>query len=138
MDYMAAVKTAANAVAMLPSDTTKSAHKYGWFMAGAYFMNTVVTNNKITNALAAVPDSKFSKSAFNDQAESLQATGLKVIAAGNPDYGSAANAINSKKDNQTSKATQELGYSGRLMNALTRGLTSIDLYNLKMTPGIQS
>ena len=131
VEYMAAVKTAANAVAMLPSDTTKSAHKYGWFMAGAYFMNTVVTNNKITNALAAVPDSKFSKSAFNDQAESLQATGLKVIAAGNPDYGSAANAINSKKDNQTSKATQELGYSGRIMNALTRGLTSIDLYNLK-------
>lgn len=131
MEYLGAVKTAANAVAMTPSDTTKSAHKYGWFMAGAYFMNTVVTNNKITNALAAVPDSKFSKSAFNDQAEAMQVTGLKVIAAGNPDYGSAANAINAKKDNDSAKATQELGFSGRIMNALTRGLTSIDLYNLK-------
>ncbi|MHC3434939.1 DotA/TraY family protein [Delftia lacustris] len=131
MEYLAGVKTAANIVAMTPSDTTKSAHKYGWFMAGAYFMNTVVTNNKITNALAAVPDSKFSKSAFNDQAEALQATGLKVVAAGNPDYGSAANAINAKKDTEASKATQELGFSGRIMNALTRGLTSIDLYELK-------
>lgn len=132
--YLAAVKTAANAVAMTPSDTTKSAHKHGWFMAGAYFMNTVVTNNKITNALAAVPDSKFSKSSFNDQAEALQATGLKVIAAGNPDYGSAANAINAKRASEDSKATQELGFGGRIMNALTRGLTSIDLYNLKNDP----
>lgn len=129
--YLESVRAAANAVAMSPSDTTKTAHKYGWFMAGAYFMNTVVTNNKITNAIAGVPDSKFSKSAFNDQAEALQAVGLKVLAAGNPLYGSAANAINGKKENETSKATEELGYGGRIMNAITRGLTAIDLYNLK-------
>lgn len=130
-DYLESIKAAANAVALSPTDTTKSAHKHGWFMAGAYFMNTIVTNNKITNAIAGVPDSKFSKSAFNDQSEALQALGLKVLAAGNPNYGSAANAINAKKDSETSKATEELGFGGRVMNALTRGLTSIDLYNLK-------
>jgi conjugal transfer/type IV secretion protein DotA/TraY len=133
-DYLTSIKTAANAVAMSPSDTTKTAHKYGWFMAGAYFMNTVVTNNKITNAIAAVPDSKFSKSAFNDQSEALQANGLKVLAAGNPIYGSAANAINQKKANESAKETEELGFGGRIMNAITSGLTSIDLYQLKNDP----
>lgn len=132
--YLDSIKAAANAVAMSPSDTTKTAHKYGWFMAGAYFMNTVVTNNKITNAIAAVPDSKFSKSAFNDQAEALQANGLKVLAAGNPVYGSAANAINQKKANESAKETEELGFGGRIMNAITSGLTSIDLYQLKNDP----
>lgn len=129
--YLDSIKAAATAVAMSPSDTTKTAHKYGWFMAGAYFMNTVVTNNKITNAIAAVPDSKFSKSAFNDQAEALIANGLKVLAAGNPVYGSAANAINQKKSNESAKETEELGFGGRIMDAITRGLTSIDLYQLK-------
>lgn len=129
--YLESVKAAATAVAMSPSDATKTAHKYGWFMAGAYFMNTVVTNNKITNAIAAVPDSKFSKSSFNDQAEALQAVGLKVLAAGNPIYGAAANAINAKKNNESSKQTAELDLSGRVINAITRGLTSIDFYNLK-------
>ena len=132
--YLESIKAAANAVALTPSDTTKSAHKHGWFMAGAYFMNTVVTNNKITNAIAGVPDSKFGKATSNDQAETLFAMGLKVLAAGNPDYGSAANAINSKKEIETSKATEELGYGGRIMNAITRGLTSIDLYGLKNDP----
>lgn len=129
--YLDSIKAAATAVAMSPSDTTRTAHKYGWFMAGAYFMNTVVTNNKITNAIAAVPDSKFSKSAFNDQAEALIANGLKVLAAGNPVYGSAANAINQKKSNESAKETEELGFGGRIMDAVTRGLTSIDLYQLK-------
>lgn len=129
--YLTAIKTTAEAVALTPSDTIATSHKYGWFMAGAYFINTVVTNNKITNAIAAVPDSKFSKSTFNDQAEAMLSNGLKVVAAGNPDYGSASNAINAKKANETSKSTEELGYSGRIMNALTKGLTSIDLYNLK-------
>lgn len=132
--YLESIKAAANAVAMSPSDTTKTAHKYGWFMAGAYFMNTVVTNNKITNAIAAVPDSKFSKSTFNDQAEAIQAGGLKVLAAGNPVYGSAANAINQKKANESAKETEELGFGGRVMNAITSGLTSIDLYQLKNDP----
>ena len=129
--YLAAIKAAAQGVALSPSDTTKTAHQYGWFMAGAYFMNTVVTNNKITNAIAAVPDSKFAKSTFNDQAEAIQAGGLKVLAAGNPIYGSAANAINAKKQNESSKQTAELDMSGRVINAITRGLTSIDFYNLK-------
>ena len=129
--YLDSIKAAATGVAMSPSDTTKTAHKFGWFMAGAYFMNTVVTNNKITNAIAAVPDSKFSKSAFNDQSEAMQALGLKVLAAGNPIYGSAANAINTKKQVESSKQTAELDLSGRVMNAITRGLTSIDFYNLK-------
>lgn len=129
--YLESIKAAANAVALSPSDTTKSAHKHGWFMAGAYFMNTVVTNNKITNAIAGVPDSKFGKTSTNSQAQTLFAMGLKVLAAGNPDYGSAANAISAKKDDDSSKATEELGYSGRVMNAITRGLTSIDLYGLK-------
>lgn len=129
--YLESVKAAATAVAMSPSDTTKTAHQYGWFMAGAYFMNTVVTNNKITNAIAAVPDSKFSKDSFNDQAEAMQELGLKVLAAGNPLYGSAAKAINAKKQNETSKQTAELDFSGRVMNAITRGLTSIDFYSLK-------
>lgn len=132
--YLAVIELTANAVALSPSDTTKTAHQYGWFMAGAYFMNTVVTNNKITSAIAAVPDSKFSKSSYNDQAEALQALGLKVLAAGNPDYGSAANAINQKKSVESSKETQELGFGGRIVNAITRGLTAIDLYNLKNDP----
>ena len=125
------IKSAATSVAMSPSDTTKTAHQYGWFMAGAYFMNTVVTNNKITNALAGVPDSKFAKSAFNDDAEATQALGLKVLASGNPDYGSAANAINQKQGIESSRETEELGWSGRIVNAITRGFTSIDLYQLK-------
>jgi len=129
--YLESIKAAAVSVALSPSDTTKSAHKFGWFMAGAYFMNTVVTNNKITNAIAAVPDSKFSKSGINDQAEALQAIGLKVLAAGNPIWKSAANAINAKEGTEKSKATAELDFSGRIMNAMTRGLTSIDLYRLK-------
>lgn len=129
--YLDSIKSAATGVAMSPSDTTKTAHKFGWFMAGAYFMNTVVTNNKITNAIAAVPDSKFSKSAFNDQSEAMQALGLKVLAAGNPVYGSAANSINAKKQDESSKQTAELNLSGRIVNAMTRGLTSIDFYNLK-------
>lgn len=132
--YLEYIKAAATTVAMSPSDTTKAAHKHGWFLAGAYFMNTIVTNNKITNAIAGVPDSKFGKSSYNDQAESLQAIGLKVLAFGNPDFGSAANAINEKKDNETSKATAELGWSGRAVNAITRGLTAIDLYQLKNDP----
>lgn len=129
--YLTSIKAAANAVALSPSDTTKSAHKHGWFMAGAYFMNTVVTNNKITNAIAAIPDSKFGKTSTTAQAQTLFAMGLKVLAAGNPDYGSAANAMSAKKDDDSSKATEELGYGGRVINAITRGLTSIDLYNLK-------
>ena len=132
--YLTTIQGAAQAVAMSPSASTTSAQQYGWMLAGAYFMNTIVTNNKITGAIAAIPDSSFSKSQPMSGAKESFANGFKVLAAGNPIYGSAGDAVKAEGKSEDAKEDSQLGFGGPMINAITRGLTTIDLYQLKNDP----
>lgn len=106
--YVQSVQSAAQGVAKSPSDTTATAHKYGWFLAGAYFINTVVTNNKITNAMAAVPSSSYKESWLNEQASGIGRWVNKVI-----DH------------------VEERGLGTNLMDGVIQAATTVDLYELK-------
>jgi conjugal transfer/type IV secretion protein DotA/TraY len=129
--YLTTIQSAAQAVANTPSAATTSAQKYGWMLAGAYFMNTIVTNNKITSAMAAIPDSSFSKSQPMSGAKGSFANGFKVLAVKNPIYGTSGDAARAEGKAEDAKEDSQLGFGGPMMNAITRGLTSIDLYQLK-------
>ena len=106
--YVATVQGVAKGVANSPSDSSKTAHKYGWFLAGAYFMNTVITNNRITNAIAAVPSSSFKESYLSDGASSIGNWAGKVV-----DH------------------VQERGLGTNLMDGVIQAATTVDLYELK-------
>lgn len=106
--YVATVQAAAKGVANSPSDSSKTAHKYGWFLAGAYFMNTVITNNRITNAIAAVPSSSYKESYVSDTAKGIFNWASKVV-----DH------------------VKERGLGTNLMDGVIQAATTVDLYDLK-------
>jgi hypothetical protein len=106
--YVFQVQAAAKGVANSPSDSSKTAKQYGWFLAGAYFMNTVVTNNRITNAIAAVPSSSYKESYVSDSAKGILNWASKVV-----DH------------------VQERGVGTNLMDGVIQAATTVDLYELK-------
>jgi hypothetical protein len=106
--YVSTVQSAAKGVANSPSDSSKTAHKYGWFLAGGYFMNTVITNNRITNAIAAVPSSSYKESYLSDSASAIGNWANKVV-----DH------------------VKERGLGTNLMDGVIQAATTVDLYELK-------
>jgi hypothetical protein len=106
--YVNTVQGAAKGVAMSPSASSNTAHKYGWFLAGAYFMNTVITNNKITSAIGGVPSSSYKESYTSEKASALLGWVTKVV-----DH------------------VKERGLGTNLMDGVIESVTTVDLYELK-------
>jgi conjugal transfer/type IV secretion protein DotA/TraY len=124
--YITTIKASAEA-AQTQKQVSDKAKDYGFALAGAYFMNIIVTNNKITTAIASTPTASSKMHNRSMDAESMTALGAKVVAAGNNAYSSGANA--QKKDAENKDI--DMSWDGKLVNAITKYFTHLDFYNLK-------
>lgn len=127
--YITTIKASADSVQTQKAVSDK-AKDYGFAMAGSYFMNIIVTNNKITTALANTPVASPKFHTRSSDVDSDIALGTRIVATGNNAYGSGAQATTQQADQKD----VDLSWDGKLVNAITKYFTHLDFYNLKNDP----
>lgn len=124
--YIKSVKASADA-AQVQKQVSNKAKDYGFALAGAYFMNIIVTNNKITTAIGSVPTASPKMHNRSADSEEMTALATKILATGNKAYSAGANS--QKKDAENKDV--DMSWDGKLVNAVTKYFTHLDFYNLK-------
>jgi conjugal transfer/type IV secretion protein DotA/TraY len=127
--YIKTIQASADA-AQNQKQVSDKAKDYGFALAGAYFMNIIVTNNKITTAISSTPTASTKVHNRSADTETMTAMGSKVVAVGNNAYSTGAMA---QAKNAESKDV-DMSWDGRLVNAITKYFTHLDFYNLKNDP----
>ncbi|WP_241170327.1 DotA/TraY family protein [Serratia marcescens] len=124
--YVTTIKASADA-AQTQKQVSDKAHDYGFALAGAYFMNIIVTNNKITTAIGNIPVVSAKVHNRSADAEAMTSLGTKVLAAGNTSYSAGAQAQQKDAENKD----VDMSWDAKLVNAITKYFTHLDFYNLK-------
>lgn len=140
--YLASIQSVGKTLASKDNDSTSAAKKYGWFLAGAYHNNIILTNGQITSAMSAFPATSANLATSDDNAtvdDDVRPYLIadQVLAARGAEYGSPSSIgdVNKKEDG---KRQQEIGMGGRFSAAITEAFTGLNIYELKNeTRGIE-
>lgn len=140
--YLASIQAVGKTLASKDNDSTSAAKKYGWFLAGAYHNNLILTNGQITSAMSAFPSTSANLSSNDDNGAvdddvKPYLIADQVLAARGAEYGSPSSIsdVNKKEDG---KKQQEIGMGGRFASAITEAFTGLNIYELKNeTRGIE-
>lgn len=140
--YLTSIQAVGKTLANKDNDSTAAAKKYGWFLAGAYHNNIILTNGQITSAMSAFPSTSANISTNDDNGAvdddvKPYLIADQVLAAKGAEYGSPSSMsdVNKKEDG---KRHQEIGTGGRFAAAITEAFTGLNIYELKNeTRGIE-
>ncbi|MGF6276372.1 conjugal transfer/type IV secretion protein DotA/TraY [Massilia sp. UYP11] len=140
--YLASIQSVGKTLASKDNDSTSAAKKYGWFLAGAYHNNIILTNGQITSAMSAFPATSANISTNDDNGavdEDVKPYLIadQVLAARGAEYGSPS-SISDVNKAEDGKRHQEIGTGGRFAAAITEAFTGLNIYELKNeTRGIE-
>jgi conjugal transfer/type IV secretion protein DotA/TraY len=140
--YLSSIQAVGKTLASKDNDSTASAKKYGWFLAGAYHNNIILTNSQIASAMSAFPATSANLTSNDDNSavdEDVKPYLIadQVLAARGAEYGSPSSIadVNAK---EAGKRQQEIGTGGRFASAITEAFTGLNIYELKNeTRGIE-
>lgn len=140
--YLASIQLVGKTLATKDNDSTAAAKKYGWFLAGAYHNNIILTNGQITSAMSAFPATSANMSTNDDNGAVDQDVkpyliADQVLAAKGAEFGSPS-SISDVNQSEDGKRHQEIGTGGRFAAAITEAFTGLNIYELKNeTRGIE-
>lgn len=140
--YLSSIQAVGKTLANKDNDSTSAAKKYGWFLAGAYHNNIILTNGQITSAMSAFPATSANISTNDDNGAvdddvKPYLIADQVLAARGAEYGSP-NSISEVNKKEDGKRHQEIGTGGRFAAAITEAFTGLNIYELKNeTRGIE-
>lgn len=124
-NYITTIESAGKNTAKNQSKVSEKAKEYGWAIAGSYFTNIVVTNNKISTAIGSIPTSSISyDSTLGNSKENLDKA-IKILSTGNSNF----TGLSASKDKEKAKA--DMSIDARLTNTVIKFFTKIDFTNLK-------
>lgn len=133
--YLNTIQAVGKTLASKDNDSTAAAKKYGWFLAGAYHNNIILTNTQITTAMSAFPATSANVASNDDNGtvdEDVKPYLIadQVLAAKGAEYGSQS-SINDVNDAAATKKHEEIGYGGRFASAITEAFTGLNIYELQ-------
>lgn len=124
-NYVKTIESAGQTTANNQSQVSSKAKEYGWAIAGAYFTNIVVTNNKIATAIGSIPTSSISyDSTLGNSKENLDKA-IKILSTGNSNF----TGLSASKDKEKAKA--DMSIDAKLTSTVIKFFTKIDFSNLK-------
>jgi conjugal transfer/type IV secretion protein DotA/TraY len=133
-EYMNGVTAAAQAV--VKGKGVPESNGYGWFLAGSYFTNDIVANDRINNAVNSVSTSGSSldtaRTTSTDADVDKYMVANQVVSARGAQYATRITADGKKPDDAHRDAEFSIG--GKIAAMFTDQLTGIDLYSLKNDP----
>lgn len=124
-NYVKTIESVAKSTASNQADVSSKAKQYGWAIAGAYYMNIVVTNNKIATAIGSIPVATNKMHSRFENSTAIQMKATKVLSTGNPNFTGISKASNENANDV------DMSWDAKLVNTVVKFFTKIDFYNLK-------
>lgn len=133
--YLNSIQAVGKTLVSKDNDSTASAKKYGWFLAGAYHNNIILTNTQITTAMSAFPSTSANLSSNDDNGtvdEDVKPYLIadQVLAGKGAEYGSQSSITDVNKK-EAGKRQEEIGTGGRFASAITEAFTGLNIYELQ-------